>query len=1394
MGINLYSCNTPQIINNIIMNSQAMGIAYENISGSIFRNNNVYNNNPNYSTSGFTDQTGINGNISQNSAFVDAVNGNFKLASNSPCINSGYNVGIAYAGTAPDMGAFEFNGTGTLSINTNVNANFTITRPDGSSSTVSTPWNQSNLPIGVYGIYPQNFTGYLSPKVNFISLMSGENRTYSDNYIIDNKGPVGKILVNGGEHFTQSRYVTIYNDIIDSINGINNGSVMQFSNNGTNWTSTETICNKKYGWDLNSNGGNLTEGQKIVYAKFTDSKGLWSDVIKDTILYKPNGKIVMVPRDTTSLFGAFKKVQEGDILFVDKGIFELKDEAIAVMKTGTKFQGAGANNTKVLKKAGILEMNDNCMISDISFSDNYNTGYPYTRSFNIIGFNDHTISNCIFNNSIDDIRLYSTSGKILIRNSIFANLRSGYGFLFSDGGGTQNKFIVSNCVFDAGNTISGYGEKGIRINSLRTSNHLLTNNIFTNFDAGDNTSGNTDQWGAGIFVSSNSSSIPGDILLKYNNFYNNKAEVLLWSGIALSNQINPYRINPSFVDNVNYKLPTNSMLRNAGSSELIYRNHDGFNNTVGVEGGPFYNTPPVANVTVSPLSGNTNTVFTFDASNSIDAQTPTQYLQVRWDFNDDGIFDTDFSKNLAVQHQFSSFSNDSIVCWIFDEHMSIGYKKIANPLKIVAPAAPKYPQPNHKQAEVAINNLKLSWNSPAFFTDSLKFYIYHSTDSLNITLKDSVYRDTTYTFTQNLQLNTNYFWKIVAKNTHNLTTASPVWKFKTQSFLPITVPTNLYATGFSSKIKLTWQDLSNNEKGFYIERKKIAETNYSQIAAVDSNVTMYNDEIGIVANTVYQYRIRAYNTKINSGYSNIAQAKTLYVPMEVISPDYNATAVNLTTSLKWKKYSGATNYYLQVANDSLFINLIATDSMITDTIFNISGLQNNAKYYWRVQARGMAKSMLKNGSFISNSADGKSIPNISEFTEKRSFLTKLKAVTLNTPVNNIVINDTIATFKWNNAKEFENYSELSKKDDKTIKYLLALAKDSSFTEQQQFETTALQFALNIKNYPRIFYYWKVKVIDPTNGNYSDFTAFRKFKLFNRSPLVIQTIADTTVLKNFAQISINLNKHFKDPDKDKLNYQINQNNCNEVVCAVSDSILDIFGVYDWTGESTVKITASDEGSKTTIGGGKNSASISFKVKAVPLAISLPLSYTFTSGDTLLVDFKPLLSPVNNLAITVSNNNNVIVKVLPDNKVVFKAKPNWFGIENHIFTVFDDYGWSKGNKDDGSVCDTVKIIVSVGSSIEDNLPQETKLYQNYPNPFNPQTTIHFDLAKEEHVLLEIYNYKGELVKTLNNANMPSGRFEFVWNSTNSYGTAVSSGVYFYRLKTDSYHKIMRAIMVK
>ncbi len=106
----------------------------------------------------------------------------------------------------------------------------------------------------------------------------------------------------------------------------------------------------------------------------------------------------------------------------------------------------------------------------------------------------------------------------------------------------------------------------------------------------------------------------------------------------------------------------------------------------------------------------------------------------------------------------------------------------------------------------------------------------------------------------------------------------------------------------------------------------------------------------------------------------------------------------------------------------------------------------------------------------------------------------------------------------------------------------------------------------------------------------------------------------------------------------------------------------------------------------------------------------------------------------------------------------------------------------------------FIESVDVDNELAFPMVTELKRNYPNPFNPETTIGFSLATKSSVALEIYNIRGQKVRTLVKDELNAGNHSVVWNGKDDANKSVSSGVYFYRMQSDNFKAVNKMLMMK
>jgi photosystem II stability/assembly factor-like uncharacterized protein len=136
---------------------------------------------------------------------------------------------------------------------------------------------------------------------------------------------------------------------------------------------------------------------------------------------------------------------------------------------------------------------------------------------------------------------------------------------------------------------------------------------------------------------------------------------------------------------------------------------------------------------------------------------------------------------------------------------------------------------------------------------------------------------------------------------------------------------------------------------------------------------------------------------------------------------------------------------------------------------------------------------------------------------------------------------------------------------------------------------------------------------------------------------------------------------------------------------------------------------------------------------------------------------------------------------------------------------DYGFAVG--ENGTLLRTStggEPITKVGESSDNMI--DFKLYQNYPNPFNPSTHIGFRIADRGFVILKVYDLLGNEVATLVNEEKPAGEYEVEFSAIGgslpagrhgaSGGNAsqLSSGIYFYQLKSGSFVETKKMLMIK
>jgi M6 family metalloprotease-like protein len=123
-------------------------------------------------------------------------------------------------------------------------------------------------------------------------------------------------------------------------------------------------------------------------------------------------------------------------------------------------------------------------------------------------------------------------------------------------------------------------------------------------------------------------------------------------------------------------------------------------------------------------------------------------------------------------------------------------------------------------------------------------------------------------------------------------------------------------------------------------------------------------------------------------------------------------------------------------------------------------------------------------------------------------------------------------------------------------------------------------------------------------------------------------------------------------------------------------------------------------------------------------------------------------------------------------------------------------------------TVSAVVNVVSDSDETIPSiGFALQGNYPNPFNPETVIWFTVGSEQRIAnseqliachqkvsIDIYNIRGQKVRTLANDYFASGSHSVVWDGRDESGREVSSGLYFYRMTSGDFVQTRKMILMK
>ena len=107
----------------------------------------------------------------------------------------------------------------------------------------------------------------------------------------------------------------------------------------------------------------------------------------------------------------------------------------------------------------------------------------------------------------------------------------------------------------------------------------------------------------------------------------------------------------------------------------------------------------------------------------------------------------------------------------------------------------------------------------------------------------------------------------------------------------------------------------------------------------------------------------------------------------------------------------------------------------------------------------------------------------------------------------------------------------------------------------------------------------------------------------------------------------------------------------------------------------------------------------------------------------------------------------------------------------------------------------VVFSItGNTGTPSIPKVTKLEDAYPNPFNPNTTIRYQLEKPGRVEIDIYNTKGQIVRSFSQNHDAAGYYNILWDGCDNSGRALASGVYLYKMTSGKYSGTKKLVLQK
>ncbi len=354
-----------------------------------------------------------------------------------------------------------------------------------------------------------------------------------------------------------------------------------------------------------------------------------------------------------------------------------------------------------------------------------------------------------------------------------------------------------------------------------------------------------------------------------------------------------------------------------------------------------------------------------------------------------------------------------------------------------------------------------------------------------------------------LLYDTKYYWQVKTGSNQGESEYSNAWSFATL-IKPVVLnnPTDKL-NNVSINPKFTWEKITGYDK-YQFQLSKFQD--FSQIAVDTLLTNVATLELKEIEGfTQYFWRVRVNQTPKLGYWSDVFSFRSVINKPGLRFPDNHSTNNLTTIQFLWFPREGAKYYFLQIARDKNFNDLIISIDSIQSTSYKIENLEFNKEYFWRVRA--------------SNELG------FSDWSDVWDFRTSSVRPVLLRPADNSLNLSNPVLVEW---KQIEGATQ----------YFLQISKDENFNDLVVSQENITKNTYEFEGEYNQTYYWRVKV--KINSYESDWSAVWNFSMQPKS--VVE-------LKDASLINI-----YPNPASEILNVRIH----SSLIIPQSISIIDLFG--------------------------------------------------------------------------------------------------------------------------------------------------------------------------------------------------------------------------------------------